>query len=97
MFILVPYPYQLESMSSFEFISMPILKNVVDSESKNPPLVLDTSSIDVFVDLDLSRENKGGGGKPKVIDLTSRVDEYPDGGLVAWLVVVGVCPSIIVP
>lgn len=78
---------------------MPNLNTMYDLESKKRTLALETSTVDILVDLplgDLSPKKKSEDGEAKVISiaLKSNVDDYPDGGLVAWLVVVGVRPPI---
>jgi hypothetical protein len=67
-----------------------------DLESKKQTLGSEASTADIIVDLSRQTKSEDGDEEAKIIPIvpTSHVDDYPDGGLVAWLVVLGVRPSI---
>jgi hypothetical protein len=80
-------------MSSLEPTSAQVLNNVEmgDPVSEKRVLAFGNSTVDILVGNAKSED-----AEVKVIPivLTSHVDDYPDGGLAAWSVVVGVGPSI---
>lgn len=80
------------STSSFKSISMPTL-NIVEMNgpelTKKQSRTSEASTLDILVDWIPGTRNEDEETKA-----TSQVDDYPDGGLAAWCIVLGVGPSV---
>lgn len=80
-------------MTSPKSISIPALNNLNmgDLGSEKRTLAFGDSTVDILVE-----DAKSEVPEVKIIPvvLVSHADDYPDGGLAAWSVVVGVGPSI---
>ena len=78
-------------MPSLNTISIPTTD---DLELKKRTLALGASTTDILIELPPKTGSKDEGAKVIPLLLTPEVDDYPDGGPIAWFVTFGVRPSI---